>query len=245
MSRGRPKGGAHAARHRKPSTFERTVGRAIDATPQVSGKSVALAAVGGVLATGTVVGSQALTGDPAAQVAADDTPTALPNVASANGAWDDLDGGSDAAALSARSDDGEVSRSAGRPSLDSLKQESMAEESAVSKGGRAASAKVEVEAADPQDIARSMLGEYGWGEDQFPCLDDLWIGESQWQFDAENPYSGAYGIPQALPAEKMASAGSDWETNPATQIEWGLGYIADRYGSPCAANDFKQGNNWY
>ncbi|UPK74155.1 lytic transglycosylase domain-containing protein [Nocardioidaceae bacterium SCSIO 66511] len=244
MSRGRPKGGRHAARHRKPSTFERTVGRAIDATPQVSGRSVALAAAGGVLATGTVVGSQALTGDPAAEVAADDSPSALPNLASDNDAWSEP-AKADASALSARSDDDEVSRSAGRPSLDSLKQEAMKEQSTESKGGHAASAKVEVEAADPRDIARSMLGDYGWGQDQFPCLDDLWIGESQWQWDAENPYSGAYGIPQSLPGEKMASAGSDWQTNPATQIEWGLGYIADRYGSPCAANDFKQGNNWY
>ena len=62
---------------------------------------------------------------------------------------------------------------------------------------------------------------------------------------AENPTSGAYGIPQALPAVKMAAAGSDWETNPATQIEWGLAYIAGTYGSPCAANSFKLSNGWY
>lgn len=62
---------------------------------------------------------------------------------------------------------------------------------------------------------------------------------------SRNPTSSAYGIPQALPGEKMASAGADWATNPATQIEWGLGYIRDSYGSPCAANSFKLGNGWY
>ena len=66
-----------------------------------------------------------------------------------------------------------------------------------------------------------------------------------WRVDADNPTSSAYGIPQALPGEKMASAGADWATNPETQIRWGLGYIADRYGSPCSANAFKLANNWY
>ena len=244
MSRGRPKGGRHAARHRKPSTVQRSLDIAIDVVPQVNGRSVALAAAGGVLATGTVVGSQAVTGDPAATVQADDTPPKMPNVASESDAWSDFGKGPESKYLAARAS-GDVTRSASRPSLDSLKKESMDDSGAAPKGKHAASAQIEVEAADPREIAKSMLSEYGWSQDQFPCLDDLWIGESQWDVDATNPTSGAYGIPQSLPAEKMASAGDDWETNAATQIEWGLGYIADRYGSPCAANDFKQGNNWY
>ncbi len=69
--------------------------------------------------------------------------------------------------------------------------------------------------------------------------------ESGWRVDADNPSSSAYGIPQALPGSKMASAGADWATNPVTQIRWGLGYIADRYGSPCSAWSFKNGNGWY
>ena len=73
----------------------------------------------------------------------------------------------------------------------------------------------------------------------------LWAGESGWRWNAENPSSGAYGIPQALPGSKMASAGADWQTNPATQIEWGLGYIRDVYGSPCGAWGFKQSHGWY
>lgn len=73
----------------------------------------------------------------------------------------------------------------------------------------------------------------------------LWNQESGWYEKAKNPSSRAYGIPQALPASKMASAGPDWLTNPATQIKWGVGYIAGRYGSPSAAWAHEQQNNWY
>ncbi|TQN32884.1 transglycosylase-like protein with SLT domain [Haloactinospora alba] len=97
----------------------------------------------------------------------------------------------------------------------------------------------------PKEIAQSKLGDYGWGQDQFSCLDALWERESGWDPSAENPSSGAYGIPQALPGNKMASAGSDWKTNPATQIEWGLGYIDDRYESPCDAKSFSDSNGHY
>jgi hypothetical protein len=98
---------------------------------------------------------------------------------------------------------------------------------------------------DPRDIARALLPQFGFSSDQFSCLDSLWIGESGWRVDADNPTSSAYGIPQALPGSKMASAGPDWETNPATQIKWGLGYIRDSYGSPCGALAFKESHNWY
>jgi hypothetical protein len=73
----------------------------------------------------------------------------------------------------------------------------------------------------------------------------MWNRESSWNVSAQNPSSGAYGIPQALPGDKMASVASDWRTNPATQIKWGLGYIKDRYGSPSAAWTFWQANGWY
>ncbi|UOQ89457.1 lytic transglycosylase domain-containing protein [Agromyces endophyticus] len=95
-----------------------------------------------------------------------------------------------------------------------------------------------------QAIARDMLAARGWGDDQFGCLVALWDRESGWNVYASNP-SGAYGIPQALPGSKMGSAGADWETNPATQIAWGLGYIADRYGSPCGAWDQSESAGWY
>lgn len=98
---------------------------------------------------------------------------------------------------------------------------------------------------DPRSIARGMLSAYGWGDDQWSCLDNLWQKESNWNPYAQNPSSGAYGIPQSLPGNKMASAGSDWRTNAATQIRWGLGYIDGRYGSPCAAWAHSQRVNWY
>ena len=95
-----------------------------------------------------------------------------------------------------------------------------------------------------QAIARDMLLQRGWGDDQFGCLVELWNHESGWNVYASNP-SGAYGIPQALPGSKMASAGPDWESNPATQISWGLGYITGRYGTPCGAWGHSQSTGWY
>lgn len=85
----------------------------------------------------------------------------------------------------------------------------------------------------------------GWGEDEYSCLVLLWNRESGWNHYAYNASSGAGGIPQALPASKMASAGADWATNYETQINWGLGYISDRYGTPCAAWAHSEANNWY
>jgi len=99
--------------------------------------------------------------------------------------------------------------------------------------------------ADAQATARSMLAGYGWGEDQFGCLVSLWDKESGWNYQAYNSSSGAFGIPQALPGSKMASAGADWQTNAGTQIAWGLGYISGRYGSPCGAWGHSQSVGWY
>ena len=86
---------------------------------------------------------------------------------------------------------------------------------------------------------------YGWGSGEFSCLNSLWEKESGWNYQASNPSSGAYGIPQALPGSKMSSFGSDWQTNPATQIKWGLDYIDGRYGSPCSAWSTAQSQGWY
>jgi hypothetical protein len=97
---------------------------------------------------------------------------------------------------------------------------------------------------DPQKIAEAMLGSYGWPSSEFGCLVSLWNAESGWDVHASNP-SGAYGIPQALPGSKMASAGPDWENNATTQIRWGLGYIKSLYGSPCGAWSHEQSSGWY
>jgi hypothetical protein len=96
-----------------------------------------------------------------------------------------------------------------------------------------------------RSIAESMLSSFGWSSSQFSCLQPLWAGESGWSVTASNPSTGAYGIPQALPGSKMASAGPDWQTNAATQIHWGLGYIKTTYGSPCEAWSHEQADGWY
>jgi hypothetical protein len=88
---------------------------------------------------------------------------------------------------------------------------------------------------DPRAAARALLPEFGFDEGQWSCLDNLWMGESGWRYTAENPSSGAYGIPQSLPGSKMATVASDWRTNPVTQIRWGLQYIKSSYGTPCGA----------
>lgn len=93
-----------------------------------------------------------------------------------------------------------------------------------------------------QSMAASM---YGWSGDQWACLDNLWQRESGWSHTSHNTSSGAYGIPQALPGDKMAAYGADWATNPATQIKWGLAYVSGRYGTPCGAWAHFTQKNWY
>jgi hypothetical protein len=95
-----------------------------------------------------------------------------------------------------------------------------------------------------QRIAQQALGAAGQ-DGQFSCLDSLWSRESGWDVSASNPGTGAYGIPQALPGAKMASAGADWQTDAATQIRWGLSYIDGLYGSPCEAWAHEEADGWY
>jgi len=117
----------------------------------------------------------------------------------------------------------------------------------ASQGGGGGTPIVNAPAPNPgtaQSIAYNMLASFGFSKSQFGCLDDLWNAESGWRWNAENA-SGAYGIPQALPGSKMASAGADWQTNPATQIKWGLGYIKNIYGTPCGAWGHEQADGWY
>ncbi len=101
-----------------------------------------------------------------------------------------------------------------------------------------------VASGSPEQIAEAMLGSFGWSSSQFSCLYPLWEHESGWSVTAANP-DGAYGIPQALPGGKMASAGPDWQTDAATQIRWGLEYIQSTYGSPCGAWGHEQATGWY
>jgi hypothetical protein len=99
--------------------------------------------------------------------------------------------------------------------------------------------------AGAQAYAASKLGSFGWAADQMQCLKRLWTKESEWRTTATNASSGAYGIVQSLPAEKMATAGADYRTNYRTQINWGLDYIKERYDSPCGALNWHLAHNWY
>jgi hypothetical protein len=127
-----------------------------------------------------------------------------------------------------------------RQSADPLKEAALSVD-----GIKAMTGQKNLSDADPRDIARALLAEFGFSPDQFDCLDSLWTRESGWNVYADNPTSTAYGIPQALPGSKMISEGADWETNPVTQIRWGLGYIQDRYGSPCGAWAKSESSGWY
>ncbi len=135
-----------------------------------------------------------------------------------------------------------VSRSADdrRARADKLKQAALSNASGVAK------TKVEkIRPTDPKTMAQTLMPQYGLSASEFGCLDRIWTGESGWNVHADNPTSDAYGIPQALPGSKMASAGADWATNAETQIRWGLGYIRASYGSACNAWNFKMGHGWY
>ena len=124
-------------------------------------------------------------------------------------------------------------------------------QSAIAAADAAAAAAAEAaRVANTPDGARAqardiMASSYGWGEDQFSCLNSLWTKESNWRVEASNGGSGATGIPQALPGDKMATVAADWQTSARTQIIWGLGYIKGSYGTPCAAWSHSQSLNWY
>ena len=126
--------------------------------------------------------------------------------------------------------------------------EPAASKAAVQPGRTAAAvpaAAVPAASGSLRQIAQAMLGSFGWSSSQVSCLDPLWEHESRWNVTAANPGSGAFGIPQALPGSRMASAGPGWQTSAATQIRWGLRYIRDTYGSPCPAWSHEQAAGWY
>ena len=116
---------------------------------------------------------------------------------------------------------------------------------AASQPSQTAAVTVPAASGSPQQIAEAMLGSFGWSASQFSCLDPLWAHESGWSVSAYNAGSGAFGIPQALPGSRMASAGPDWQTDAATQIKWGLEYIKGTYGSPCSAWAHEEATGWY
>jgi hypothetical protein len=208
----------YVAKHRAPRASARSARRrAVRTTAVLSGAAV--------VATGASVAAGVLSGEPAVS-------TASSGLSSATG---------DALAqerLSERAVQGVVSRSDRRGATDPAKK------AALTGGpGIAITRTANLADADPRDIGRALLSEYGFDDSQFSCLDSLYVSESDWRVDADNPTSSAYGIPQALTQTHDLPA--DYMTSAETQIRWGLDYIADRYGTPCNAWGFKQGNGWY
>ena len=113
------------------------------------------------------------------------------------------------------------------------------------KGGAPAHHKRKAVHLTPRQVARRMLKSFHWTQWQYRWLNLLWSRESSWNVHASNPYSGAYGIPQAVPGSKMASAGANWTSSARTQIRWGLKYIKAMYGSPHMAWEHELGTGWY
>ncbi len=131
-----------------------------------------------------------------------------------------------------------VSRSDSRDETDRAKELALAQDQ-----GGAVTRTEDLSEADPRDVALALLPEFGFSTDEFSCLDSLYVSESNWRIDADNPTSSAYGIPQALTS--MHELPADYYTSAVAQIRWGLGYIQDAYGTPCSAWSFKQSNGWY
>jgi hypothetical protein len=197
----------------------------------VSGAAVAvtgLAVAGGVLTESSPVGDPA-----AAALAAHQAHSASdPSSASARAASTDRV-------------DRVISRSETRSAIDTQKARALNQQRSGGQVTKRVNQTPDLSSADPRTIAKTLLAREGYGEDQFSCLDSIYSQESGWNVHAANPTSSAYGIPQALPGSKMASAGPNWESDAATQIRWGLGYIKGRYGSPCSAWGFKEAHGWY
>jgi hypothetical protein len=214
-------------RHKASSSLGRSVGR-------IAGDVVAVApstttAVAVVSAAGAAIGVGVVT--------VDDGSAAKPITAAVSPARTAL-----SATLTRTGEKAadEVSRSLVRAPLASVQRKLKTDALSTTKQSLSGADVVTIAATDPRDIAMVNLKNFGWDSSQFTCLDEIWTRESNWNPHAQNPYSGAYGIPQALPASKMASAGSDYVTNATTQIMWGLGYIKARYGSPCSAWSYWQ-----
>ncbi|EKX65561.1 hypothetical protein STRIP9103_06387 [Streptomyces ipomoeae 91-03] len=228
---------------------------------RISVRGFAVASATAVTAVGSVVGvasgSTAQTTDDAEAVANDttllaDIPVGQQAEVQTASLTAQADAQSIAADASARKDAEETARKkAAQDAIDKQKAAEKAEElrKAKEEAEKKASAAgslgdVPIQGsysiAEIQAMAKSVVA-----SDQWTCFSNIVDHESDWNYKAVNPSSGAYGLFQALPGSKMSSAGADWQTNPATQIKWGLNYMESRYGSPCGAWSFWQAHNWY
>lgn len=228
-------------RHRGPGSLQRSLRRTVPDAPRAVWREWRVAASVAVVAGGLVTAASLSVLQP--QVDGRGWSADAGTSARATGPVD----GSVSAALRDRATrvEADVSRSNVRPPTAVDEQATKIGALPVNRQALVRGITRPVAPAAPRAIASSTLADYGWGSDQFSCLEQLWVSESDWNPYAENSSSGAYGIPQALPPQKMASAGADWRSNPATQITWGLKYIRLSYGTPCGAWAFKLNNSWY
>lgn len=221
--------------------------KAFRASVVMSGLAVAATGVavsGGLVLTDSDASSTATVSAPITDEHADTQPDTGSGEASTAEPTEPESPEADPAADVLQSREAVVTRSADRrEAADPAKAEQLARAAATT--SRAITRTEDMADGDPRAIASALLPDYGWSGSQFSCLDSLWTRESNWRVDADNPSSSAYGIPQALPGSKMSTAGADWATNPVTQIKWGLGYIRDRYGSPCGAWAHSESHGWY
>ena len=230
----------HEPKHRKAK--HRAPGRAVlPVDPAKALRSGVVLTSVAAATTGVVVGGGVLASGASGETA--DGQLAAASAAEAADSADTSAAPRDAeveALLADRDADTTVSRSDTRSATDPTKAVALSVEA-----GPAVTQQENGSDLAPRELGQLLLAEAGFGQDQWSCLDSLWTKESGWRVDADNPTSSAYGIPQALPGSKMSSEGADWETNAVTQIRWGLGYIENRYGTPCAAWAHSQANNWY
>ncbi|PRY58156.1 hypothetical protein BCF74_11380 [Knoellia remsis] len=256
--------GRHRGRHARPAEAPLAQAVGVARRPAVTaGMALTLVATGavGVNATDAVAESEPLSLSRAALLQASDS--AEQSAADSARISNDRSGANaqravlDAKAQAAAKAKAEAEAAAAKAKAEAEAAAAKAKAEAIAKARKAAAEKVARDKAresainnakeDPRSAARAMLSDYGWGDGQWSCLSQLWEGESAWRYTAENPSSGAYGIPQSLPASKMAKFGDDYRTNPITQIKWGLWYIDKSYGSPCNALDFWNNRfpHWY
>jgi hypothetical protein len=209
---------------------------------------MAAAAVGGVLITGAAVGAQTVIGGSSDTA---DASTVSTPMASRLAVEPEVSRSGERVPLSSLEEAAEIAQTGADDAQAAADAKAAKQEKKAAEQKKKAEEKAEQQRilddarANPRAAAQLLLADYGFDSSQFGCLDSLWSGESGWDYTATNPSSGAYGIPQSLPASKMATAGDDWETNPLTQIKWGLNYIRDAYGTPCSADAFKAGNGFY
>ena len=233
MSSPQPQAGKHRASkaRRAPRAALRT---------SLTLSSMAVVATGFAVGTGSISLGALGGADPASSTSATDLGAAAAETGASSQPSSSAQLQADVDAALADRSQPLVTRSDSRAKADPLKKDTLS-----LGAGNTMSRTEDLSEEDPRSIAKALLASYGWSESQFGCLDSLWTRESNWNVHADNPSSSAYGIPQALPGSKMASAGPDWQNNAVTQIKWGLGYIADRYGSPCSAWGHSESHGFY